>query len=131
MSNDSELFVRMPRPNCTKWNLYLPETLYWFSRADVNSGWIRRYHRGQITTRGTDMSIDQRLRDDQKTAMKAGDKATLNVVRSVRTEVATAQAAPKFEGEADDAMLLVDRSNRIKITDQGALLQNRIVLQRH
>lgn len=49
------------------------------------------------------MSIDQRLRDDQKTAMKAGDKATLNVVRSVRTEIATAQAAPKFDGEVNDA----------------------------
>ncbi len=52
------------------------------------------------------MSIDQRLRDDQKTAMKAGDKATLNVVRSVRTEVAIALAAPKFEGGADDALYL-------------------------
>lgn len=50
------------------------------------------------------MSIDQQLRDDQKTAMKAGDKATLNVVRSIRTEVATAQAAPRFEGEVDDAL---------------------------
>ncbi|MEZ5175661.1 MAG: GatB/YqeY domain-containing protein [Acidimicrobiia bacterium] len=48
------------------------------------------------------MSIDTQLREDQKAAMKAGDKATLNVVRSVRAEVATAQAAPHFAGEVDD-----------------------------
>ena len=52
------------------------------------------------------MSIEERLREDQKTAMKAGDKATLNVVRSVRSEVATAQTAPGFDGEIDDEMYL-------------------------
>jgi uncharacterized protein YqeY len=34
--------------------------------------------------------------------MRASDKATLNVVRSIRAEVGTAQAAPGFEGEVDD-----------------------------
>lgn len=48
------------------------------------------------------MTIDEQLRSDQKTAMKAGDKQMLNVVRSVRAEVSTAQAAPGFEGEVDD-----------------------------
>ncbi len=60
------------------------------------------------------MSIEERLREDQKTAMKAGDKATLNVVRSVRTEVATAQTAPGFSGEVDDEMYLATITTYIK-----------------
>jgi uncharacterized protein YqeY len=60
------------------------------------------------------MSIEQRLREDQKTAMKAGDKATLNVVRSVRSEVATAQTAPGFSGEVDDDMYLATITTYVK-----------------
>jgi len=60
------------------------------------------------------MTIDEKLREDQKTAMKAGDKATLNVVRSVRAEVGTAQAAPGFTGEADDEMYLAIISTYVK-----------------
>lgn len=50
------------------------------------------------------MTIDQQLREDQKAAMKAGDRNTLNVVRSIRAEVSTAQAAPGFAGELDDEL---------------------------
>ena len=60
------------------------------------------------------MSIEDRLREDQKTAMKAGDKATLNVVRSVRSEVATAQTAPGFAGEVDDEMYLATIATYVK-----------------
>lgn len=60
------------------------------------------------------MSIEDSLREDQKTAMKAGDKATLNVVRSVRSEVATAQTAPGFSGEVDDDMYLATISTYVK-----------------
>lgn len=60
------------------------------------------------------MSIEERLRDDQKAAMKAGDKATLNVVRSVRSEVATAQTAPGFSGETDDELYLATIATYVK-----------------
>ncbi|GMQ98679.1 MAG: GatB/YqeY domain-containing protein [Acidimicrobiia bacterium] len=48
------------------------------------------------------MSIESQLKDDQKTAMRARDKATLNAIRSVQAEVATAKSAPGFKGEIDD-----------------------------
>jgi hypothetical protein len=52
------------------------------------------------------MSIEERLRDDQKTAMKARDSATLNAIRSVQAEVATAKAAPGFKDAVDDALFV-------------------------
>lgn len=60
------------------------------------------------------MTIEERLREHQKTAMKAGDKATLNVVRSVRSEVATAQTAPGFAGEVDDELYLSTIATYVK-----------------
>lgn len=60
------------------------------------------------------MSIDEQLREDQKTAMKAADKPTLNVVRSIRAEVGTAQAAPGFDGVVDDDMYLKIISTYVK-----------------
>ncbi len=52
------------------------------------------------------MSIEQRFRDDQKTAMKARDTATLNAIRSIQAEVSTAKSAPGFRGEIDDALFI-------------------------
>lgn len=60
------------------------------------------------------MTIESRLLEDQKTAMKAGDKATLNVVRSVRSEVATALAAPGFDGEPDDGLYIATIATYVK-----------------
>ena len=60
------------------------------------------------------MSIEQRFRDDQKTAMKARDAATLNAIRSIQAEVATAKAAPGFTGEVDDALFLKVISTYVK-----------------
>ncbi len=48
------------------------------------------------------MSIEAQLREDQTTAMRAKDRATLNAIRSVQTEVAAAKSAPGFAGEVDD-----------------------------
>ncbi|MFV1999941.1 MAG: GatB/YqeY domain-containing protein [Acidimicrobiia bacterium] len=48
------------------------------------------------------MSIESQLRDDQKMAMRSKDKATLNAIRSVQAEVATAKSAPGFTGDIDD-----------------------------
>lgn len=50
------------------------------------------------------MSINDRLVADQKQAMKDQDKATLNAIRSIQAEVATAKSAPGFSGEVDDAL---------------------------
>jgi uncharacterized protein len=48
------------------------------------------------------MSIESQLKDDQKNAMRSKDKATLNAIRSVQAEVATAKSAPGFTGDIDD-----------------------------
>jgi uncharacterized protein YqeY len=66
------------------------------------------YHRRNIDTdwSGEIMSIEQRFRDDQKTAMKARDTATLNAIRSIQAEVATAKSAPGFTGEVDDGLFV-------------------------
>ena len=50
------------------------------------------------------MTIEEQLRVDQTTAMKARDKDTLNAIRSVQAEVATAKSAPGFTGEIDDEL---------------------------
>ena len=50
------------------------------------------------------MSISERLAEDQKAAMRAQDKATLNAIRSVQAEVSAAKSAPGFSGEVDDAL---------------------------
>jgi len=49
------------------------------------------------------MPISEQLRTDQIAAMKAKDKVTLNAIRSVQAEIATAKSAPGFKGETDDA----------------------------
>ena len=60
------------------------------------------------------MSIEQRLRDDQKTAMRARDAATLNAIRSIQAEVATAKTAPGFKGDVDDALFVKVISTYVK-----------------
>lgn len=50
------------------------------------------------------MTIEQQLKTDQITAMRAKDRATLNAIRSVQSEVATAKAAQGFTGEVDDEL---------------------------
>jgi uncharacterized protein YqeY len=50
------------------------------------------------------MTIEEQLRVDQTTAMKARDKDTLNAIRSVKAEVATAKSAPGFTGDIDDEL---------------------------
>lgn len=50
------------------------------------------------------MTISERLAEDQKAAMRAQDKATLNAIRSVQAEISAAKSAPGFSGEVDDAL---------------------------
>jgi len=48
------------------------------------------------------MTTAEQLKQDQLAAMRSKDKATLNAIRSVQAEVATAKAAPGFSGDVDD-----------------------------
>ena len=60
------------------------------------------------------MDIQEQLSADQKKAMKAGDKPTLNVIRQVRTEVAVAKSEPGFSGEVDDDLYLATITAYVK-----------------
>ncbi|MEN8113938.1 MAG: GatB/YqeY domain-containing protein [Actinomycetota bacterium] len=50
------------------------------------------------------MTIQERLLADQKVAMKAGDRATLGVIRQIQSEVSVAKSAPGFKGDVDDGL---------------------------
>jgi uncharacterized protein YqeY len=64
---------------------------------------VPRYHGMDGNRSGeSSVTIEGQLQEDQKAAMRAGDKATLNAIRSVQSEVATAKSAPGFSGAVDD-----------------------------
>ncbi|MDX1691613.1 MAG: GatB/YqeY domain-containing protein [Acidimicrobiia bacterium] len=48
------------------------------------------------------MSIADELRNELKDAMRARDRARLDVIRAIETEVARMRSAPGFSGEVDD-----------------------------
>lgn len=52
------------------------------------------------------MSIHEQLATERVAAMKAGDRATVNVIRQIETEVALAKSAKGFHGEVDDELYL-------------------------
>jgi uncharacterized protein YqeY len=60
------------------------------------------------------MTIEQQLKEDQKDAMRAKDRATLNAIRSVQSEVATARSAPGFSGFVDDDLYTATISTYVK-----------------
>jgi uncharacterized protein YqeY len=60
------------------------------------------------------MTIEDRLRRDQTTAMKARDKDTLNAIRSVQAEVSTAKSAPGFTGDVDDDLYVSTIATYVK-----------------
>jgi len=60
------------------------------------------------------MTIEEQLIAEQKTAMKAGDKATLSVIRQIRSEVSVAKAAPGFTGEVDDDLYSATIASYVK-----------------
>jgi len=60
------------------------------------------------------MTIKEQLATEQKAAMKSGDRATLNVIRQIQSEVAVAKAAPGFEGEVDDDLYLATIATYVK-----------------
>lgn len=60
------------------------------------------------------MAIQEQMAADQKAAMRARDKATLNAIRSVQAEVATAKSAPGFHGEVDDDLYVATITTYVK-----------------
>ena len=60
------------------------------------------------------MTIKEQLAAEQKAAMKSGDRATLNVIRQIQSEVAVAKAAPGFKGEVDDDLYLATIATYVK-----------------
>jgi len=60
------------------------------------------------------MIIKEQLAAEQKAAMKSGDRATLNVIRQIQSEVSVAKAAPGFDGEVDDDLYLATIATYVK-----------------
>jgi uncharacterized protein YqeY len=60
------------------------------------------------------MTIQEQLAEAQKTAMKNGDRATLNVIRQVNSEISVAKAAPGFDGDVDDDLYLATIATYVK-----------------
>lgn len=52
------------------------------------------------------MSLEARINDELKAAMRARDKRTLGLLRMVKSKVIEARTAPGFTGEVDDALWL-------------------------
>ena len=65
------------------------------------------------------MTIKEQLAAEQKAAMKSGDRATLNVIRQIQSEVAVAKAAPGFDGDVDDDLYLATIATYDKRMDKA------------
>jgi len=60
------------------------------------------------------MTIQEQLVAEQTSAMRAGDKATLNVIRQIRSEVSVVKSSPGFTGEVDDDLYLATIATYVK-----------------
>ena len=60
------------------------------------------------------MTIQEQLAVAQKTAMKGGDRQTLNAIRQIQSEISVAKAAPGFSGEVDDDLYLATIATYVK-----------------
>jgi len=65
------------------------------------------------------MTIQDQLAAEQKAAMKSGDRATLNVIRQIQSEIAVAKAAPGFDGDVDDDLYLATIATYVKRMDKA------------
>ena len=65
------------------------------------------------------MTIQEQLAAEQKAAMRSGDRATLNVIRQIQSEVAVAKAAPGFDGDVDDDLYLATIATYVKRMDKA------------
>ncbi len=60
------------------------------------------------------MTIQEQLTAAQKSAMKSGDRSTLNVIRQIQSEISVAKASPGFDGEVDDDLYLATIATYVK-----------------
>lgn len=60
------------------------------------------------------MGIRDELASELKDAMKARDKARINAIRQVETEIAVAKSAPGFRGEVDDDLYKATIASYVK-----------------
>jgi len=60
------------------------------------------------------MTIEEQLIAAQTAAMKSGDRATLSVIRQIRSEVSVARSAPGFAGDVDDELFLSTIATYVK-----------------
>ncbi len=65
------------------------------------------------------MSVQTELRTELEDAMRAQDKARINVIRQIETEVSMAKAAPGFDGDVDDALYLKTIATYVKKMDKA------------
>jgi uncharacterized protein YqeY len=65
------------------------------------------------------MGVQHELRKELEEAMRAKDKARVNVIRQVESEVALVKSAPGFEGEVDDALYIATIAKYVKKMDKA------------
>jgi len=65
------------------------------------------------------VTIHEQLTNDRVAAMKSGDRATVNVVRQIESEVSIARSAPGFVGETDDELYLATIAAYVKKIDKA------------
>jgi hypothetical protein len=65
------------------------------------------------------MSIRSELRSELTDAMRTRDKARINVIRQVETEVSLAKSAPGFSGAVDDDLYLRTIGSYVKKMDKA------------
>ena len=65
------------------------------------------------------MTIREQLAAARDGAMKTGDRATVNVIRQVESEVALARTAEGFRGEVDDDLYLRTIESYVKKMDKA------------
>jgi len=67
----------------------------------------------------TAMGIHDDLTAELKEAMKARDKARINVIRQIESEISLAKSAPGFDAEVDDALYLKTIATYVKKMDKA------------
>jgi len=79
--------------------------------ASPDRGFRRSYEKATVPTE-IPMTLKQRLTDDMKAAMKAGDKATLGVIRLVNAAIKQREVDERIE--LDDAAVLAVLEKMVK-----------------
>lgn len=65
------------------------------------------------------MTIQEELTAELKDAMKARDRARINVIRQVQTEVSLVKTAPGFTGDVDDGVYRSTIASYVKKMDKA------------